>query len=101
MTMPTVLISFAIFRGFGNQLDVPFTPQENALVQTLAGALAGMPMTAGFTGLVPALEYLTVPSEHGPFVFSIGNRKVVHLGSGNLFDRTHLCLAFKKPFHNP
>lgn len=37
-------------------------------------------MTAGFTGLIPALEYLTVASEHGPFGFSMGKLYVCALG---------------------
>lgn len=68
--------------------DTPFTPQENALVQTVAGALSGMPMTAGLAGLIPALEFLVLPSEHGPLSFSLGRLYIWALGislTGHVF----------------
>jgi OPT oligopeptide transporter protein len=44
----------------------PFTPAENGVIQTISGAVGGMPVTAGLVGLVPALEFVTTLEEDGP-----------------------------------
>ena len=39
MTMPAALIGFAYFKAIARWIDYPFTPVENVLVQTVAGAV--------------------------------------------------------------
>lgn len=54
MSMPSSLIGFAVFKGLlarGLQ-DLPFTPVENVLVQTVAVAVGSMPLSAGFVGML-------------------------------------------------
>lgn len=71
MSMPSSLIGFAIFKSLAHRLEVPFTPVENVLVQTVAVAVGSMPLSAGFVGVIPALEKLLKASEGGPIVLSI------------------------------
>jgi uncharacterized oligopeptide transporter (OPT) family protein len=51
MSMPSSLIGFAIFKSLAHRLEVPFTPVENVLVQTVAVAVGSMPLSAGFVGM--------------------------------------------------
>jgi uncharacterized oligopeptide transporter (OPT) family protein len=44
----------------------PLTPAENVLVVSVATAAGTMPITAGFVGIIPALEYIIGPEENGP-----------------------------------
>ena len=67
MAMPAALIGFSFFKSISRCLDRPFTPVENVLVQTVAGAVGTMPLGVGCVGVIPALEYLLKPSENGPF----------------------------------
>ncbi|KAL1994209.1 hypothetical protein VTN49DRAFT_2878 [Thermomyces lanuginosus] len=66
MTMPSSLIGFAIFKSLRNHLSFPFTPVENVLIQTVAGAVGTMPLGCGFVGVIPALEYLLRDGPDGP-----------------------------------
>ncbi|KAN0079429.1 OPT oligopeptide transporter domain containing protein [Elaphomyces granulatus] len=66
MAMPSSLIGFAIFRALSKHLSFPFTPVENVLVQTVAGAVGTMPLGCGFIGVIPALEFLLREGEDGP-----------------------------------
>lgn len=66
MSMPSSLIGFALFKTFSAHLSYPFTPTENVLVQTVAVAVGSMPLSAGFVGVIPALETLLTPAEGGP-----------------------------------
>ncbi|KAL8810270.1 MAG: hypothetical protein Q9200_002710 [Gallowayella weberi] len=70
MTMPASLIGFAFFKSISKHLDIPFTPVENVLVQTVAGAVGTMPLGCGFVGVIPALNYLLKPEENGPLQLS-------------------------------
>ncbi|KAL8910160.1 MAG: hypothetical protein Q9171_004538 [Xanthocarpia ochracea] len=70
MTMPASLIGFAFFKSISKHLDYPFTPVENVLVQTVAGAVGTMPLGCGFVGVIPALNYLLKPEENGPMQLS-------------------------------
>lgn len=63
MAMPSALIGFASFRAVAPYLNLPFSPVENVLVQSVAGAVGTMPLGCGFVGVVPALEFLLKPSE--------------------------------------
>lgn len=71
MSMPSSLIGFAFFKTFARQLDLPFTPVENVLVQTVAGSMGTMPLGCGFVGVMPALNYLLQPEEQGPLFLSL------------------------------
>jgi OPT family oligopeptide transporter len=71
MTMPSSLIGFAFFKTLSKHLDLPFTPVENVLVQTVAGSMGTMPLGCGFVGVMPALEYLLKPEENGPIFLSM------------------------------
>ncbi|KAL9124438.1 MAG: hypothetical protein Q9217_006231 [Psora testacea] len=80
MAMPAALIGFAFFKTVARCIDYPFTPVENVLVQTVAGALGTMPLGCGFVGVMPALEYLLKPEENGPLVLSTGKLIIWALG---------------------
>ncbi|KAL2855878.1 OPT oligopeptide transporter protein-domain-containing protein [Aspergillus pseudoustus] len=66
MAMPSALIGFSVFRVFSKYLSYPFTPVENVLIQTVAGAVGTMPLGCGFVGVIPALEYLIRDGGDGP-----------------------------------
>lgn len=66
MAMPSSLIGFAIFKTLSKHLSFPFSPIENVLIQTVAGAVGTMPLGCGFVGVIPALEYLLREGEDGP-----------------------------------
>ncbi|KAI9765172.1 MAG: hypothetical protein M1840_007765 [Geoglossum simile] len=80
MTMPSSLIGFAVFKTIARHLSYPFTPVENVLVQTVAGAVGTMPLACGFVGVMPALQYLLTPSENGPVALGIGKLVIWSLG---------------------
>ncbi|CAO1600577.1 OPT super [Xanthoria calcicola] len=80
MTMPASLIGFAFFKSISKHLDYPFTPVENVLVQTVAGAVGTMPLGCGFVGVIPALNYLLKPEENGPMPLSTANLILWSLG---------------------
>ncbi len=80
MAMPAALIGFGFFKTVAQCIDYPFTPVENVLVQTVAGALGTMPLGCGFVGVMPALNYLLKPEENGPLVLSTGKLIVWSLG---------------------
>ncbi|KAL5339871.1 OPT oligopeptide transporter protein-domain-containing protein [Aspergillus crustosus] len=66
MAMPSALIGFSVFKVFAKYLSYPFTPVENVLIQTVAGAVGTMPLGCGFVGVIPALEFLIRDGEDGP-----------------------------------
>ncbi|KAE8353633.1 OPT superfamily oligopeptide transporter [Aspergillus coremiiformis] len=66
MAMPSALIGFSVFKVFSKHLSYPFTPIENVLIQTVAGAVGTMPLGCGFVGVIPALEFLLRDGEDGP-----------------------------------
>ena len=80
MAMPAALIGFGFFKTIARCIDYPFTPVENVLVQTVAGALGTMPLGCGFVGVVPALNYLLTPEENGPLALSAGKLIIWSLG---------------------
>ncbi|EED21489.1 oligopeptide transporter, OPT family, putative [Talaromyces stipitatus ATCC 10500] len=65
MTMPSSLIGFAVFKSLSKHLSFPFTPVENVLIQTVAGAVGTMPLGCGFVGVIPALEFLLKEGDDG------------------------------------
>lgn len=66
MAMPSALIGFSVFKVFSKYLSYPFTPIENVLIQTVAGAVGTMPLGCGFVGVIPALEFLIKRGKDGP-----------------------------------
>lgn len=50
MAMPAALIGFGFFKTVAGCISYPFTPVENVLVQTVAGAVGTMPLGCGFVG---------------------------------------------------
>lgn len=66
MAMPSALIGFSVFKVLAKHLSFPFTPVENVLIQTVAGAVGTMPLGCGFVGVIPALEFLLKDGEDGP-----------------------------------
>jgi OPT family oligopeptide transporter len=71
MAMPSALIGFAYFKTVSRLLKFPFTPVENVLVQSVAGAVGTMPLGCGFVGVIPALDYLLKPEEGGKLNISL------------------------------
>lgn len=71
MSMPSSLIGFAFFKTLSRHLDIPFTPVENVLVQTVAGSMGTMPLGCGFVGVMPALNYMLKPEEGGPLFLDL------------------------------
>lgn len=71
MSMPSSLIGFAFFKTFAKHLDLPFTPVENVLVQSVAGSMGTMPLGCGFVGVMPALNYMLKSEEQGPIFLSL------------------------------
>jgi OPT family oligopeptide transporter len=71
MAMPASLIGFAVFKSISRFLVLPFTPVENVLVQTVAGAVGTMPLGCGFVGVIPSLQFLLKTDEGAPLDFSL------------------------------
>lgn len=71
MAMPASLIGFAFFKSISKHIRLPFTPVENVLVQTVAGAVGTMPLGLGFVGVMPSLEFLLKKSEGAPIDLSL------------------------------
>jgi OPT family oligopeptide transporter len=80
MAMPASLIGFGFFKTISKHLQLPFTPVENVLVQTVAGAVGTMPLGLGFVGVVPALEFLLKKSEGAPIDLSLWRLVVWGIG---------------------
>ncbi|KAK0674416.1 putative oligopeptide transporter [Cercophora samala] len=82
MTMPASLLGFGIFRLLRDRLggELPFSPVENVLVQTVAGSMAIMPLGCGFVGVVPAMEFLLREEEMGPVRMGLGRGVVWGVG---------------------
>lgn len=66
MAMPSALIGFSVFKVLSKHLSYPFTPVENVLIQTVAGAVGTMPLGCGFVGVIPAMEFLLRDGPDGP-----------------------------------
>ena len=71
MAMPASLIGFAVFKSVSRYLKLPFTPVENVLVQTVAGAVGMEPLGCGFVAVIPALQYLLKTEEGAPLDLSL------------------------------
>ncbi|KAM3512781.1 hypothetical protein MY11210_003566 [Beauveria gryllotalpidicola] len=51
MSMPASLMGFGIFRLLRSHIELPFSPVENVLVQSVACGMAIMPLGCGFVGV--------------------------------------------------
>jgi OPT family oligopeptide transporter len=80
MSMPSSLIGFAFFKTLSGRLELPFSPVENVLVQTVAGSMGTMPLGCGFVGVIPALNYMLKPDEGGPIFLSLWKLTLWALG---------------------
>ena len=80
MAMPASLLGFAFFRSIRGVLKYPFTPVENVLVQTVAGAVGTMPLGVGCVGVLPALNFLLKPSDNGPINLGLGKLIIWSVG---------------------
>ena len=80
MAMPSALIGFAYFKTVSRMLKTPFTPVENVLVQSVAGAVGTMPLGCGFVGVIPALNFLLTKEENGPLDISLWRLVIWSLG---------------------
>jgi OPT family oligopeptide transporter len=80
MSMPSSLIGFAFFKTLARHLELPFTPVENVLVQTVAGSMGTMPLGCGFVGVMPALNYMLKKEEQGPIFLSLWKLIIWALG---------------------
>ncbi|KAI5797699.1 OPT oligopeptide transporter protein-domain-containing protein [Geopyxis carbonaria] len=94
MSMPASLIGFAIFKSLDTRLSFPFTPIENVLVQTVAVAVGSMPLSAGYVGVIPALERLLKPEEGGPIMLS--SSKLILWGLGVAFFGVFFAVPLRK-----
>ena len=80
LSIPASIMGFAIFKAMSRQLKTPFTPVENVLIQTVAGATGTMPLGSGFTGVMPAIEFLLDKAEGSPIDLSLWRLLVWSLG---------------------
>lgn len=81
MMMPSALLGYSAFKIMGPHLNTPFTPEENVLIQTVAGATGTLPMASGFAGVFPALEYVLSPGEGGPMTLGLSKLILWSLGT--------------------
>lgn len=71
--MVSELLEYVGFKLFSNYTTIRFTPAENVSIISVATAIKLMPLTAGFIGIVRALEYLISPDENGPLHVAFGS----------------------------
>ncbi|CAD6885829.1 unnamed protein product [Tilletia controversa] len=66
MSLQSALLGFGIlkFIRMPSLKNRPFSPQENAVLQATAVAVGTMPLSAGFVGIIPALNQLD-PEQDG------------------------------------
>ncbi|KAF9178543.1 hypothetical protein BGZ51_007693 [Haplosporangium sp. Z 767] len=60
MSLQSSLLGFALFKATKRYLTVPFGPAENIVLQSVAVATGTMPLAAGFVGIIPAMQMLTL-----------------------------------------
>ncbi|KAK7912198.1 hypothetical protein PG985_014679 [Apiospora marii] len=70
MPMQSALLGFALFRSVQHRLAKPLSPSELTTIELVAGAVGLAPFTSGFTGIIPALEFIATPTQTGSIVFS-------------------------------
>ncbi|KAG0305053.1 hypothetical protein BGZ98_004645 [Dissophora globulifera] len=79
MSLQSSLLGFAFFKAATRYLKIPFGPAENIVLQSVAVATGTMPLAAGFVGIIPALQLMTLDdnpatstSAGGPVFLSAG-----------------------------
>lgn len=65
MSSFTALLSFTIFKTANCWLHEKYEAPEAAVVLAIASAVGAMPLAAGLTGAIPAMEFLKRPEEGG------------------------------------
>ncbi|RKF56301.1 putative oligopeptide transporter [Erysiphe neolycopersici] len=70
MSMPSALMGFVFFKSISKHLDLPFSPVENVLIQSVSGGMGTMPLGCGLVGIMPALNFMLTPEEQGPIILS-------------------------------
>ncbi|KAI6249362.1 hypothetical protein HI914_02846 [Erysiphe necator] len=80
MTMPSALMGFVFFKSISKHLDMPFSPVENVLIQSVAGGMGTMPLGCGLIGIMPALNFMLTSEEQGPIILSLWKLIVWSLG---------------------
>lgn len=107
MSMVSGLLGFIGFKLLSRYTARPFTPAENVLIISVATATGCMPVTAGFVGIIPALEYLIGPEENGPLRIAWESLLLWSLGLcffGLIFAsllREHFIVREKLPWPGP
>ena len=96
MAMPASLIGFAVFKSVSRHLKLPFTPVENVLVQTVAGAVGMEPLGCGFIGVIPALQFLLRSEEGAPL--ELGLWKLIIWGVGISLFGVVFAVPLRKEF---
>ncbi|POS82803.1 hypothetical protein EPUL_005108, partial [Erysiphe pulchra] len=71
MSMPSALMGFVFFKSISKHLDLPFSPVENVLIQSVSGGMGTMPLGCGLVGIMPALNFMLAPEEQGPIILSL------------------------------
>ncbi|RKF78634.1 putative oligopeptide transporter [Golovinomyces cichoracearum] len=71
MSMPSALMGFVFFKSISRHLDLPFTPVENVLIQSVAGGMGTMPLGCALVGVMPALNNMLTSEENGPVNLSL------------------------------
>ncbi|KAF9543641.1 hypothetical protein EC957_000573 [Mortierella hygrophila] len=77
MSLQSSLLGFAIFKAAKPFLSTPFGPAENIVLQSIAVATGTMPLAAGFVGIIPALQMMTVEDNPGGPVFLSAGQMVL------------------------
>ncbi|KAK2017504.1 OPT superfamily oligopeptide transporter [Colletotrichum eremochloae] len=96
MSLPSTILGFAFFKMLREHLKVPFTPQEHTVLVVIASSLGLMPFTIGTVGILPAMEFLTMVSENGPF--HLGWTKLLVWSVGVSFLGVTITLPLRKRF---
>lgn len=85
MSLPSALLSFAIFKNLQSKLSYEFTDVENVFIQSIAVAVGTGPLAYGFVGVVPAIEKFLTADESGTgqlVKFSLSDLIIWSLGLG-------------------
>jgi uncharacterized oligopeptide transporter (OPT) family protein len=107
MSMVSGLLGFISFKVLSKYTASRFTAAENVLIISVATAAGCMPVTAGFVGIIPALEHLIGPEENGPLHITWESLLLWSMGLcffGLIFAsllREHFIMQEKLPWPGP
>jgi uncharacterized oligopeptide transporter (OPT) family protein len=96
MSMISGLLGYVGFKIFSKYLTRQLGPGENVLIISVATATGCMPLTAGFVGIIPALEYLISLDENGSLRIAFGN--LVFWSIGVCFFGVSFAFLLRKHF---